>query len=316
MSTGEAREAVPPASDLRRPLSGRAAGFALFLAALWGGNPVAIKSGLDDAPPLRLGWMRFVLGTVFVLIWALLTRQSFRVRRHEWLPLLGLGILFTTQLAFMNVGQDRTTAGHAVIITSTFPLWTGVFAHFLVPGDRLSMGRVLGTLVAYGGVVVVFSGSLDGESGLFGDFLLVVSAMLLGARQVFLSQTSQGIAIHKLLLAQSLVGVATFIVASALTESAPYVWTWELALALLYQGIVIAGFGFLGNTWLLQRFLPSRVAAMQLSTPVFGVLLSGLILDEPLGLELVVGLALVVAGSVLTQREARLLAGVGSRSRQ
>ena len=129
--------------------------------------------------------------------------------------------------------------------------------------------------------------------------------MLLGARQVYLSQTSQGIAIHKLLLAQSVVGVATFVVAGALFEDESFRMTQRLAVALLYQGAVVAGFGFLGNAWLLQRYLPSRVAAVQLTTPVWGVLLGALILDEAVGAELVLGGALVILGSVLSQHQAR-----------
>ena len=50
----------PPEASSRRPLTAGATAFALFLAALWGGNPVAIKAGLDDAPPLRLAGFRFV----------------------------------------------------------------------------------------------------------------------------------------------------------------------------------------------------------------------------------------------------------------
>ena len=45
-----------------RDLDTRAVGLVLLLSALWGGNTVAIKVGLADAPPLALGWMRFVLG--------------------------------------------------------------------------------------------------------------------------------------------------------------------------------------------------------------------------------------------------------------
>ena len=281
----------------------------MLLAALWGGNPVAIKAGLDDAPPLRLGWMRIAIGGVVVLAWALATRQSLRVLRSEWLPLAGLGVLFSTQLAFMNIGQDHTTVGHAAVITATFPLWTGLFAHFIVPGDRYAPLRVAGTVLAYLGVVVVLSGGLDGGNvegvTIVGDLLTLVSAMLLGARQVYLSQTSQGIAIHKLLLAQTVVGVASFLVAGALLEDEAYRMTSRLAVALLYQGAVIAGFGFLGNAWLLQRFLPSRVAAVQLTTPVWGVILGALILDETIGLELVLGGALVILGSVLSQQRGR-----------
>lgn len=298
-----------PSTDQRRPLTGGATGFALLLAALWGGNPVAAKAGLDDAPPLRLGWMRFVLGTIVVVVWALLTRQSFRVLRSEWVPLIGLGALFSTQIAFMNVGQDFTTAGHAAVITATFPLWTGVIAHFIVPGDRLNAERIAGTVLAYLGVVVLFSTGLEGDATIGGDLLMVVSAVLLGSRQVYLSQAAQGIAIHKLLLAQSLVGIATFVIAGAIFEDEPYVMTGRLAMSLLYQGVVIAGFGFIGNTWLLQRYLPSGVAALQLTTPFFAVVAGAIILGEGVGLELVAGAMLVVLGQLIARgRELRRFA--------
>ncbi len=293
----------PPSTDQRRPLAGGGLALALTLAALWGGNPVAAKAGLDDAPPLRMGWMRFVLGAVVVLVWAIATKQSFRVHRSEWWPLIGLGVLFSSQIAFMNVGQDHTTAGHAAVITATFPLWTGVIAHFIVPGDQLNRERVIGTLLAYAGVVALFSTGLEGDATIGGDLLMTVSAVLLGSRLVYLSQAAQGIAIHKLLFAQSVVGIATFVVASALVEDEAFVMTGRLAVSLLYQGVVIAGFGFLGNTWLLQRYLPSGVATTQLTTPFFAVVAGAIILGEDVGLELVVGAVLVVLGQLIARRE-------------
>ena len=292
-----------PSPDQRRPLTGGATGFALLLAALWGGNPVAAKAGLDDAPPLRMGWMRFVLGASVVVVWAIATRQSFRLLRSEWTPLIGLGLLFAIQIAFMNVGQDFTTAGHAAVITATFPLWTGLIAHFVVPGDRLTPERVAGTVLAYFGVVALFSTGLEGDATIGGDLLMLVSAVLLGSRQIYLSQAAQGIAIHKLLLAQSAVGIATFVIAGAIFEADPYVMTDRLAVSLLYQGVVIAGFGFLGNTWLLQRYLPSGVAALQLTTPFFSVVAGAIILGEHVGLELLIGATLVVLGQLIARAE-------------
>ena len=106
------------------------------------------------------------------------------------------------------------------------------------------------------------------------------------------------------MLAQSVVGVPIFVLVSLIFESDPYVFSTDFVAALLYQGLVIAGFGFLSNAWLLQRFLPSHVAAWQLTTPVFGVILSALILSEAVGWELYAGTILVVAGSFLTQRAA------------
>ena len=172
--------------------------------------------------------------------------------------MLGLGLLFSAQLAFMNIGQDHTSAGHAAVLMSAYPLWTAVFAHFFVAGDKLTVKRLLGALIAYGGVVVVFSGSLGGdESGtLLGDGLLVVSSLLLGARQIVLSRSAQGIAIEKLLLSQAVVGGVSFVVASVLFELEPTQLTSRLAIALVYQGVLIAGFAFLLQTWLLKHFPP------------------------------------------------------------
>ena len=289
----------------RRPLSARAGAMALILSTMWAGNPVATKAGLEDAGPLRLGWLRFAIGGLVILTYALASRQSFRIQRREWIPLSLLGTLFTVQLAFMNIGQDFSTAGHAVVVTSTFPLWTGVFAHLFVPGDRMSRSRTFGTLVAYSGVVAVFyRGFADSSSDfLVGDLLLLGSAVLLGGRQVYLSQLGQGIAQHKLLMAQSIFGVVTFVIVSLVFESdEPFLVTTRLVVALFYSGVLIAGLGFLGQTWLLKRYLPSRVTVISLSQPVFGVLLSWWILGESVGGELYLGALLVVVGSALAQR--------------
>jgi len=309
MKSSYAKDSCTP-TDLavsveRRPLSIKAGALALTLSTMWAANPVANKAGLEDAGPLRLGYLRFILGAIVVLIYAVATRKSFKILRHEWIPLGLLGLLFTVQLAFMNIGQDYTTAGHAVVVTTTFPLWTGVFAHFFVPGDRMSRSRTFGTLVAYSGVVAVFyKGFADSSSEfLIGDLLLLVSAMLLGGRQVFLSQLGQGIAQHKLLMAQSVFGIVTFVIASLIFEGdEAFIVTTHLVVALLYTGVLIAGLGFIGQTWLLKRYLPSRVTVISLSQPIFGVLFSWWILGESIGGELYVGAVLVVVGSALAQR--------------
>ncbi len=295
-------------TDPRRPLTLSAGAFSLLLAILWGGNPVAIKAGLETVGPLRLGALRMLLGGIAVCLYALGGGVSLRPRRSELATLSGLAVLFTIQTALMYYGGDYTSSGHAAVLIATFPLWAALFAHFIVPGDRLSRRRAGGTLVAYGGVLVVFSGDLSGAASLDGDLMILSSALLLGARQIYLSQTSQTIPFARLLLAQAVSSVLVFAILSPILESDPWAFSWGFIGALLYQGLAIAGFGFIGNTWLLQRFLPSGVTAMQLFTPVFGVLLSWLVLGEPIGPELAIGVVLLVAGSAAAQRRVRAAA--------
>jgi heat shock protein HtpX len=79
---------------LRRPLDLQGGLFAFLLSTLWAGNPIATKAALEDAPPLRFGWMRFGLGLVVMLVWAAVTRQTLKVQRHELRPMATLGLLF------------------------------------------------------------------------------------------------------------------------------------------------------------------------------------------------------------------------------
>jgi len=278
---------------------------AFILSVLWSGNPISIKIGLEDAPPLRLGWMRFILGGIVAILWALYNKEKFTLQKKELAPLFGVGLLFSIQLGFMNVGQNHTSGGHGVIMITTFPLWASIFSHFFVPNDNLTKTKTAGMLIAYLGVILLFWESIFDSSSnyLIGDLMMLTSAMLLGARQIYISQIAQGISQINILLSQALVGIITFFLFSLSFESQPYVLSFSLISALFYQGIIIAGFGFIGQTWLLKKYLPSKVTIISISQPVFGVILAWIILGEKPGIELVFATILVVIGSYISIRQ-------------
>ena len=57
--------------------------------------------------------------------------------------------------------------------------------------------------------------------------------------------------------------------------------------------------------WLLRRYLASRLGVFLFMTPIFGVVLSVLLLDESVGLPFVAGSVLVLFGLLLAQRSSR-----------
>lgn len=287
-----------------RELDARAVGLVLLLSALWGGNVVAVKIGLADAPPLALAWMRFVLGSVCVVAWGVWTRAPFTVDPGELWPLLGLGLLFTTQLGLLNVGTWLSTAGHAVVLLNAYPAHIVVIAHFVVPGDRMTAAKLGGVLLGYAGILLLFwdrlvSPRLTDPTMLAGDLILSASAVLLGLRQVVLNRQLQFIHPIKPLLAQVGIGTPLFIVLSALLEPQSTHWTPRLAGSLFYQGVVIAGFNFIVNMSLLKTYRPSALAAFSLTTPLFGVATAVAVLREPISWSLGVAAFLVAGGIAL-----------------
>ena len=289
----------------RRDIDLRGALLALLLSLFWGGNPVAIKLGLADAPPLRLAWMRFVVGGVVIALWAWLTGRlaGLRIERAELRPLLLVTLLFVGQIGSMNVGTSLTSAAHSAVLLNLYAVHTVVLSHFLIPGDRLTARRLIGVAVAYMGIVVLFARrAAPGGSTLLGDAIMFVSAFLLAERTVYLARVVRHVDPVKLLLAQAILGSAVFMAASALSEAAPTSWTPRLALSLAYQGVLIAGFNFVANLWLLGRYRPSGLAALFLTQPIFGVVIAALVAGDRLTADLLVACLAVAVGIGLTVR--------------
>ena len=303
--------------EIRRPAGLIPSGFALLLATLWGGNNVSLKASLGYGEPMQVGWMRFVLGGAVTLAYMLARRESLSVSRHEIRPLLALGALFSVQLIIMNVGQDLTSAGHGVALNSTLPIWTATLARFFIPSDRLTLWKASALLLSYAGVLVVVLGDTGvGHEGvtILGDVLSLIAAGLLGLRMILLSNFAQNVSEGKLMLGQLMIGTVLLFAGSYVFENPVYTTDTGFWIALGYQGIVIAGFGFLGNAWLMKRYLPSSIAFFYFAQPIAGVILAWLILGEDPGRGLILGVALLCAGAAAYSWESYTVARRASQS--
>ena len=269
------------------------------MSILWGGNSVSIKIAVDGMPPLALAGWRFVLGTGVVAMWALWSKIPLRPNRGERRVLIQLTALFILQICLLNTGTQHTSAGRSTVFVSTHPFFIALFAHIYLPGDRLSVRKIMGMGLSFAGIVVIFSeGFFLGEStSLMGDTLVLGSGILLGARLVYIKRLTQHIDPVRILFWQAILSLPVFFLLSKLYESTvPYQITPLIVGAVMYQGLVIAGFCFILWTPLLKRFAASRMGVFGFVIPVFGVMLSYLLLDESVSIALLGSVVLVGAG--------------------
>jgi drug/metabolite transporter (DMT)-like permease len=91
-------------------------------------------------------------------------------------------------------------------------------------------------------------------------------------------------------------------VVSLIFEPAPTRWTGRLATSIAYQGVLIAGFNFMVNLWLLRRYRPSALAAFFLTQPIFGVIAAALVAGDRLTGDLLLASVAVAVGIGLTRR--------------
>ena len=214
--------------------------------------------------------------------------------------MLALGVLFTVQIGLMNTGIDLSTGSIASILIATNPLFAAFFAHLFIPGDRLTALKLLGLTVAFSGTAMVLlqSHGLDSLQ-LFnlGNWILLLSATLLGARLAFSARLLRRIDAVRVLIWQMLISLPLFALGGWLSED--IAWEslgWQPIAGILYQGVVIAGLGFMVTSYLMKNFRPSIMMSFNFIAPVSGVLLSIWLLDDPLTWHLIVGLLTVAAG--------------------
>ena len=286
----------------RKNLSFRAASLDFFLSFLWGGHPTALKVAIPYAPPIRQGWMRFVVSAVVILFWARYKKISLIPTKAEIKPLVQLGILFSVQLLFLNIGISKTSVSSSVILNSTYPIWVITLGHFFIKGDNFTFLKFLGVMIAYLGIIITYFDSFGNSSFLLGNSFCLASGFLLGVRTIFLAKGSESIAPLKLLMAQAFFGSIIFIMLSIIFEGDPYKFSLILLISILYQGAIVAGFNFIANIWLLKNYKPSQVTVIHLSQPIFGILIGYVVLGENIGLLVLLGAAFVILGSILVRK--------------
>ena len=279
---------------------------AVAVHSLWGGNAVAIKLSLEAFPPMWTAFLRFSIAVVGVALWAGFRGIPMRPKRSEWWWLVLLGIFFSIQIGVMNIGFEHTSGSIGSILMATNPIFAALWAHFLVAGDRLTRQRIIGLFVAFLGaaVVILQSGHIDGATAIgVGSGLVFLSAALLGGRLAYTGRLLQRMDEVRVVLWQMLISVPVFGVAAVMSENI----VWErVGLApiagIVYQGLVVAGLGFMLLTYLMKRYSTSVITSFNFVSPISGVLLSVLLLGDKITFHVLAGVALVGTGLYLVAR--------------
>ncbi len=282
---------------------------AIIVQSLWGGNPVAVKLGLEAFPPLWSAFIRFVIGALCVFAWARFKGIRLRPTAIEWPHLGWVSLLFTVQIGLMNIGFDRTTGALGVILISTYPLWGALLSPLMVVGDRLTVSRIVGLLIAFLGTALVLARGegvdVLGSAGI-GNLIVLASAFLLGLRLAFSARVLRGLDNVLLTVWQMLLSLPFFLAGALLFEDIAWDrFGWRPVLGLLYQGVVIAGFGFTISHWMLKRYNPSVIVGFGFVSPVCGVLAAAWVLGESLSWSIAAGAVAVGIGLVFVTWERR-----------
>lgn len=294
-------------SQRRSAIDGLAVAMMLGLTFSWGLNQVAVKIGNTGFNPVLAVVVRSAIGCVLVYLWCRYRRIPVFERDGTLWPGIAAGALFGTEFALIFAGLDVTTAARGTLMVNTMPFWVLVGSHFLL-GEAISLRKLLGLLLAFVGIVLVFSDqlSLPGPEALRGDLMCLAAGVVWAATTLLIKKSRLNDASAEKTLLYQLV-VSTFFVIPIVPIAGPLLRDVSaLAVSsLLFQGIVIVAFTYVLWFWLVREYPASGLSSFAFLTPAFGVLCGWLILDEPISWRIFTALGLIAVGLMVVNRPAR-----------
>ncbi|EEL73577.1 DMT family transporter [Bacillus cereus] len=278
-------------------------------ASIWGGMYVVSKYVLDFIPPLTLVWLRFIIA--FVVLYGILKlaekkqKKKVTIRKKDWLLFAWIGFIgYFISITCQFIGTKLSDAHTGSLVTSATPAFMVIFAALILK-EKLTARRLLSTIIATIGVIIVIGWDIEIGSYFIGTIILVGAAITWALLSIYVKIASiqfSSLVITTYAIFFSLFFITPFMIWELQAASIGTVNTYVI-LGVLYLGIVsTAGAFFLWNKGL--ELLDASIGSLFFFfQPIVGSLLGWLLLNETLNSNFFIGCILIICSVLITTFE-------------
>lgn len=279
---------------------------ALLCTLLWGTAFPFIKLGYaamqienTGSRLLFAGARFFIAGAMVFAAGCVLQRKLLLPRKNDLAPIALLGLVQTAaQYIFTYIGIGLTSGANTSIITACASFFTVIGAAVFFKNDRMNPQKLIGCALGFAGVLSVNTGGGFNLQTLPGDALILCSTVSaaagnLIAKRLMPGRDPIGVTAHQLMLGGAILAAAGLTCGGRLDLNA------EGTAILLWLAFVSAA-AFTIWTALLKVRAASEISIFNLLVPIFGTILSGVLLGEKIfKIEFLVSILLISAGIAL-----------------
>ncbi|GAB6451779.1 DMT family transporter [Bacillus cereus] len=278
-------------------------------ASIWGGMYVVSKYVLDFIPPLTLVWLRFIIA--FVVLYMILKitekkqKKTVTIRKKDWLLFAWIGFIgYFISITCQFIGTKLSDAHTGSLVTSATPAFMVIFAAIILK-EKLTARRMLSTIIATIGVIIVIGWDIEIGSYFIGTIILVGAAITWALLSIYVKIASaqfSSLVITTYAIFFSLFFITPFMVWEFQSNPIEHL-TLYVILGVLYLGIVsTAGAFFLWNKGL--ELMDASIGSLFFFfQPIVGSLLGWLLLNETLSSNFFIGGILIICSVFITTFE-------------
>ena len=284
------------------------------LALMWGSSFLFIRIAVGGLAAAQVALGRLLVGAVtLALIMTFTGRRWPRERRVlGHLTAVALLVCVVPFLLFSWAGQ-HIPSGLSSIYNATTPIMTLLVSLVALPQERLTAGRTAALALAAAGVVVIaapwtLGSAPHGEHYLLGQLAALGATACYGCGYVYMRRFLTGLRYDAVTVAATQVGIGAVImlVLAPFLALSPVELDGAVVASILALGTLSTGIAYIWNFDVVRAWGATLASTVTYLTPVVGVVLGVLVLDERFTLNQPVGAVLVILGILVGQGQLRL----------
>ena len=274
-----------------------------WVCFFWGTTWLASKEAVShNMPALQVCAIRQLFGGTLYLLYFIITKHPWP-KGKQWGTILMLSFLnFMLSNGLSTWGVQYISSGLGAIIGAIFPLWLVIIALF--GGKKLPQREILGLVLGFGGVCIIFYDHLKdflNADFRFGIMISVAATISWAIGSLYTKKHAANFNPYFSLGLQMLISSAALFGVSGATGNAvsltdiPASSWWAIA----YLVIIGSMLTFIAFIYCLQRLPTSLASLYAYINPVVAVLLGAAIFQEKLNSYIAIGGAVTIAGVYL-----------------
>lgn len=275
----------------------------LIICIIWSTTWAMIKIGLDETPPFLGLALRFSIASIILFAVILFLKKPIPLDWDSIKLYLVAGIFSQAFCYFCTYwGEQYISSSLTSILWTTLPLFVGIFAHFLVPSEKLNFSHIFSIVFATAGVVcILFDQNIVVNKEMVVGSLVVLFGVFIAAWPSVYIKTFKK-PYDPIVLTAFSIAIAAVIHTAASTISGDWsrmVWDLKNIGSAVYLAVFGSAIAFIVYYWLLKQIRVVKLSFVTFITPVFACIIGWAFLGEIVTLREIFGMLLIFTGIII-----------------
>lgn len=275
----------------------------LLLCFIWGSTWLAIRISLESFTPFLSGGLRFIIASIAIFIVMRLRGITLQKDKLSVKLYLQMGFLsFVIPFGLVYWAEQFVPSGLASVLFGVYPFFVAIFSYFMIPNEKIGIGKTIGMILGFAGIVVIFS---DSFSFTISDYLLgMFAVMLSGIMQAYIAVILKKYGKHLNPLSMNFIpmliaGISGTLI-GLLAEDMSRVSLHEAGIfAVLYLALFGSVVTFTAFYWLMKRINVVILSLIAFITPIVALILGWIFYNEVLTTQHLIGSSMVLIGLLI-----------------